>query len=311
MNLESEIKGSLGYPGCGRSTQNDPLLPPCVSLTHQESYKTPGLKPSVGPFPSDHALSCWLLTPLYLVDDRTSRNSELLLIRLWYLAFGSTLKNIRTQAAGKSKWIPAGLSAQWSPETPNQARARTLHQTRSKNGKNIFNLTSMQTQSVLLSQVVRAAFRAGTFRVAEWHPRKWRIPVQTEEGFISRAPLCCCHCLSLLCFHLSALGRKREGNTFRMEETSQTECRLSKLKMYLCQSLPSYCHFYFPSLSLSLSAPSRLKLHLKFCFCKSLAWCEVKLGAGLMRMAAVSGYLVNNVKSCDDALTLTLILLFF
>lgn len=28
-------------------------------------------------------------------------------------------------------------------------------------------------------------------------------------------------------------------------------------------------------------------------------------------MAAVSGYLVNNVKSCDEALTLTLILLFF
>lgn len=28
-------------------------------------------------------------------------------------------------------------------------------------------------------------------------------------------------------------------------------------------------------------------------------------------MAAVSGYLVNNVKSCDDALTLTLILLLF
>lgn len=96
-----------------------------------------------------------------------------------------------------------------------------------------------------------------------------------------------------------------------MEETSQTECRLSKLKMYLCQSLPSYCHFYFPSLSLSLSAPSSLKLHLKFCFCKSLAWCEVKLRAGLMRMAAVWGYLGNNVKSCDDALTLTLILLPF
>lgn len=30
-----------------------------------------------------------------------------------------------------------------------------------------------------------------------------------------------------------------------------------------------------------------------------------------MRMAAVSGYLVNNVKSCDDALTLTLIPLLF
>lgn len=227
------------------------------------------------------------------------------------LPFGPTLKNILRQAGGKSKRIPAGSSAQWSPETPNQARVGTLHQARSKSGKTIFNLTSIQTQSVLSSWVDRVAFRAGTFGVAEWHPCKWRLPVQTEEGFISRAPLCCCHCLSLLCFHLSALGRKREGNTFRMEETSQTECRLSKLKMYLCQSLPSYCHFYFPSLSLPLSAPPRLQPHLKFCFCKSLAWCGVKLGAGLMRMAAVSGYLVNNVKSCDDALTLTLILLLF
>lgn len=114
MNLESEIiVKQSGYPGpsgCGRSTQNDlaplsrspwrwvdPLLPPCVSSTHQESYKIPGLNPSIRPLPSDHALSCWLLTPLYLVDDRISRNSELLLIWLWYLAFGSTLKKILTQ----------------------------------------------------------------------------------------------------------------------------------------------------------------------------------------------------------------------
>lgn len=118
----------LGYPGPsgrGRSTLNDlvplsrspwrwvdPLLPPCVSSTHQEPDKIPGLNPSIRPLPSDHALSCWLLTPLYLVDDRTSRNSELLLIWLWYLAFGSTLKKILTQVGGKSKWIPAGLSAQ-------------------------------------------------------------------------------------------------------------------------------------------------------------------------------------------------------
>ncbi len=44
---------------------------------------------------------------------------------------------------------------------------------------------------------------------------------QTLHSLISGPLLGCCQCLSLLCFHLSALGRKPEGNGFRMEKTSE------------------------------------------------------------------------------------------
>lgn len=83
-----------------------------------------------------------------------------------------------------------------------------------------------------------------------------KIPMQSLRGLISGPLLRRCQRLSLLCFHLSALGRKPEGNWFRMEETSETECSLSKLKISLRQSPPpSHCHFHFLAPSLLLCLP--------------------------------------------------------
>lgn len=85
---------------------------------------------------------------------------------------------------------------------------------------------------------------------------KRKIPIQTLCGLISSPLLCRCQCQSLLCFHLSALGRKPEGGRFKMEDTSGSECSLSKLKISLRQPPPpSHCHFYFLSLSLWLCLP--------------------------------------------------------
>lgn len=128
------------------------------------------------------------------------------------------------------------------------------------------------------------------FRVTVWHARKWEIPTQTPHGFIFSTLLCCCQCLSLLCFHLSALGRKPEGNRFRMEETSKTECSLSKLKISPCQSPPppSHCHFHFISLSFLLCLPlCVLKLFQVLAHAKLSAWQKSEWG---QMMTAVSEY---------------------
>lgn len=95
----------------------------------------------------------------------------------------------------------------------------------------------------------------------------------------SSALLRCCQCLSLLCFHLSAHGRKPEGNSFRMEETSKTECSLSKLKISLRQSPPpSHCHFYFLSPALLLCLALCVFSCLKFSSRKTFSLTKVRMG---------------------------------